>query len=98
MVHLSSQIEVLSICLQDGPGTRKGPHDHLLNTVHPCFLAPYPEGHQSMHAWTRPEQGHPGQHSLAERPLLALMERPGSGRDLVMDGILTEPLNTVRLS
>lgn len=37
-------------------------------------------------------------HLLADRPLLALMERPGSGRDLVMDGILTEPLNTVRLS
>lgn len=36
-------------------------------------------------------------HLLAERPLLALMERPGSGRDLVMDGILTEPLNAVRL-
>lgn len=35
---------------------------------------------------------------LADRPLLALMERPGSGRDLVMDGILTEPLNTARLS
>lgn len=37
-------------------------------------------------------------HLLADRPLLALMERPGSGRDLVMDGILTEPLNTARLS
>lgn len=37
-------------------------------------------------------------HLLAERPLLALMERPGSGRDLVMEGILTEPLNTARLS
>lgn len=37
-------------------------------------------------------------HLLADRPLLALMERPGSGRDLVMDGILTEPLNTVRFS
>lgn len=37
-------------------------------------------------------------HLLADRPLLALMERPGSGRDLVIDGILTEPLNAVRLS
>lgn len=37
-------------------------------------------------------------HLLADRPLLALMERPGSGRDLVIDGMLTEPLNTVRLS
>jgi len=42
--------------------------------------------------------GSQGQHLLADRPLLALMERPGSGRDLVMDGILTEPLNTARLS
>lgn len=34
----------------------------------------------------------------ADRPLLALTERPGSGRDLVMEGTLTEPLNTARLS
>lgn len=40
----------------------------------------------------------PSDHLRADRPLLALMERPGSGRDLVMEGILTEPLNTVRLS
>lgn len=37
-------------------------------------------------------------HLLADRPLLALMERPGSGRALLMEGMLTEPLNTVRLS
>ena len=39
-----------------------------------------------------------GRHLRADRPLLALMERPGSGRDLLMEGILTEPLNTARLS
>lgn len=34
----------------------------------------------------------------AANPLLALMDRPGSVRDFVIDGMLTEPLNTVRLS
>lgn len=34
----------------------------------------------------------------AANPLLALIDRPGSVRDFVIDGILTEPLNTVRLS
>lgn len=37
-------------------------------------------------------------HSLAANPLLALIDRPGSVRDFVIDGILTEPLNMVRLS
>jgi len=44
----------------------------------------------------------PKQHSSvclrAANPLLALIDRPGSVRDFVIDGILTEPLNTVRLS
>lgn len=44
----------------------------------------------------------PKQHSSvclrAANPLLALMDRPGSVRDFVIDGMLTEPLNTVRLS
>lgn len=31
-------------------------------------------------------------------PLLALMERPGSARFLVMEGMLTEPLKPARLS
>lgn len=34
----------------------------------------------------------------AANPLLALMDRPGSVRDFVIEGMLTEPLNTVRLS
>lgn len=34
----------------------------------------------------------------AANPLLALIDRPGSVRDFVIDGILTEPLNMVRLS
>ncbi len=32
------------------------------------------------------------------RPLLALMDRPGSARFLVIEGMLTEPLNPARLS
>lgn len=36
--------------------------------------------------------------SRMPNPLLALMERPGSARFLVMEGMLTEPLNPARLS
>lgn len=32
------------------------------------------------------------------KPLLALMERPGSARFLVMEGMLTDPLKPARLS
>lgn len=59
-----------------------------------------PRGVQGPHGARRGTRGTgtAAGHLLADRPLLALMERPGSGRDLVMEGILTEPLNTVRLS
>lgn len=57
----------------------------------------YPEQvRASMSAQGPPDPA--GTHLLADRPLLALMERPGSGRDLVIDGTLTEPLNTALLS
>lgn len=36
--------------------------------------------------------------SRMPNPLLALMERPGSARFLVIEGMLTEPLNPARLS
>lgn len=59
-----------------------------------CMGCTGPQGVQGLHGAAGAAAGH----LLADRPLLALMERPGSGRDLVMEGILTEPLNTVRLS
>lgn len=37
-------------------------------------------------------------YSRMPKPLLALMERPGSLRFLVMEGMLTEPLKPARLS
>lgn len=37
-------------------------------------------------------------YSRMPSPLLALMERPGSARFLVMEGMLTEPLKPARLS
>lgn len=49
------------------------------------------------HVCTAPKQ-HRSDCLLAANPLLALIDRPGSVRDFVIDGILTEPLNTVRLS
>lgn len=40
----------------------------------------------------------PGCYSRMPKPLLALMERPGSARFFVMEGMLTEPLKPARLS
>lgn len=39
-----------------------------------------------------------GGHLRMPKPLLALMERPGSARFLVMEGMLTDPLKPARLS
>lgn len=52
---------------------------------------------------TPPPRGAPGvplasPYSRMPKPLLALMERPGSARFLVMEGMLTDPLKPARLS
>lgn len=84
--HAAAGITVQSLLVDTGP-------HHLYQEVAPGQGIPFLCGLTS----SAPLPSPPG-HLRADRPLLALMERPGSGRDLVMEGILTEPLNTVRLS
>ena len=63
-----------------------------VNTLHPEGLT------TPMLLWFWEDLWTPVNNSRMPSPLLALMERPGSARFLVMEGMLTEPLKPARFS